>query len=122
MKTRLLGFVLAVMVAASAGALNAEDKGVAGKWTMSIEDTTMSMVLAQSRKTIKGTLESPHGPIEVKGEFDKGKISFSGAIDGPPHRLEVSATGSVRADGTLAGDMVTNVGNMSWTAVRDARP
>jgi hypothetical protein len=34
------------------------------------------MVLAQNGKKITGTLQGPHGPMPLKGQFAKGRITF----------------------------------------------
>ena len=78
----------------------------------------LSMTLAQSGTQIAGTLQRPHGPVPLKGEIRKGKITFSGSSDAE-HRLEISATGALQPNGTMAGDLMTNVGNMTWKAVRN---
>ena len=110
---------LVIMLAASVSSLSAKGGGVAGNWTMSCQGMSMTMVLAQKGKAITGTLQSPHGPIQVKGEFDKGTLTLSGSLEGGAHALDVSAKGALQKDGTLAGDLVTSTGNMAWTAARD---
>ena len=52
----------------------------------------------------------------------RGSYAFSGASDGKPHALELTAKGILRADGTLAGVMTTNVGDFTWPAVRADSP
>jgi hypothetical protein len=119
MRSRIVGLVLAIAIAANAGLL-AKDKGVGGKWTMTVEGMTIAMELVQRGKKITGTLESPHGPIHVTGEFSKGRLKIAGATDGRDHPLEISGTGTLQRDGTLVGDLKSTVGDMSWTAVREA--
>ena len=118
MRRRIVGVVLAIAVAAHTGVL-AKDKGVAGKWTMTVEGMTLAMVLVQNGNRVTGTLESPHGPIHLKGEFSKGRLTIAGATDGRDHPLEMSGTGTLQRDGTLVGDLKSTVGDMSWTAVRE---
>src|SRR5262245_23466842 len=117
-KTLSAGLALVVMLAASASA-HAQQKSIAGTWTMSIEGMTLSMALEQTGKKIEGTLESPHGLIRVKGEFDGRMLTLAGALEGGPHELEVSVKGALQTDGTLAGAMTTSVGDMKWTASRN---
>lgn len=121
-RPRTIGTRLVVMIALVAGlsVLSAEEKSIAGTWTLTAEGYTMSMVLTQKDKTIGGSLDSPHGPMPLKGEFVDGKLTVSASGENV-HHLEVELTGTLRADGTLAGDLTSNVGNMSWTAVRDSK-
>src|SRR5688572_14901707 len=123
-KVTIRGTALAVVVviASSLIAVSAEDKTVAGQWTISAEGYTMSLRLTQNGKQIGGTLQSPHGPVKITGEFDKDWFAFSGASDGDPHPLKLIAKGILRADGTLAGVMTSNVGDFMWTGVRADSP
>ena len=109
--------VLAVVVATLATAAYAEEKSLAGNWTFAVEGMKLAMTLEQSGKAITGTLESPHGVIPLKGEFDKGTVTLSGASNDVNH-LELSAKGTLQHDGSLAGELTMNVGTMTWTAVR----
>jgi hypothetical protein len=135
-KKRLAGVVLVVSVAMAASTLYAEQRSVAGIWTMSAEGMSLRLVLAQKGKKVTGTLQNPHGgTITLKGEFTGGQLSFSGSSDGTAdgpgvhaqplsgfavnaHDLQLSATGIIRGDGSLAGSLMSNVGDMTWTAVR----
>lgn len=99
----------------------AADKSIAGRWTVSAEGYTMEMELTQDEREIVGTLQSPHGPVAIRGLFDNVWLTFSGASNGEPHAIELSAKGILRADGTLAGVMTSNVGDFTWTAVRHDR-
>ena len=47
-------------------------------------------------------------------------LKIAGATDGRDHPLEISGTGRLQRDGTLVGDLKSTVGDMSWTAVREA--
>ena len=122
MKIRSTALTVVVAIASSLIAVSADDKSVAGQWAISAEGYTMSLRLTQNGKQIAGTLQSPHGPVKVTGEFDKDWFAFSGASDGDPHALELIAKGILRADGTLAGAMTTNVGDFTWTGVRADSP
>jgi hypothetical protein len=108
--------LLAIVVLGSV--LSAEDKRIAGRWAVSAEGYDLELVLEQNGRAIAGTLQTPHGPATVKGEFDGLWFEFSGATDGRPHTLEVIAKGILRADGTLAGVMTSNLGDFTWTATR----
>ena len=119
MKT-LARLVVAIALAASVSVLTADEKSVAGTWTLHAEGYVMSMVLTQNGKTLGGTLDSPHGPIALKGEVVDGKLTFTGS-GGEGHPLEFTFKGALKSDGTLAGDLTSNVGDMSWTAVRESK-
>jgi hypothetical protein len=120
-KTVVAGFVVMVL-AASASTLDAAQKGVVGTWTFSAEGYVLEMVLAQNGKKITGTLQGPHGPIALKGQFAKGRLTFSGeGPNGIGGREELSATAVLQPDGTLAGNLTsTTSGNLKWRAVRTA--
>jgi hypothetical protein len=137
MKRVFASVVMVVVMAMTASSLYARQKSVAGTWTMSAEGMSLRLVLAQKGKTVTGTLANPHGGvIPLKGEFAGGRLTFSGSssdgpADGPgaatrpapgfaqnAHALQISATGTVKADGSLAGSLTSNVGDMTWTAVR----
>jgi hypothetical protein len=89
-------------------------------WTLNAEGNVMSMVLTQNGKTLGGTLDSPHGPIALKGEIVDGTLTFKGS-GGDAHPLEFTFKGALKSDGTLAGNLTSNVGDMNWTAVREAK-
>jgi len=99
----------------------AADKSITGVWTLSAEGYTMEMELTQDEREITGTVQSPHGPVAIRGIFDNVWLVFSGASNGKPHAIELTAKGILRADGTLAGVMTSNVGDFTWTAVRHDR-
>jgi hypothetical protein len=136
MKTAFGTVVLVVAMALTASSLYASQKSVAGTWTMSAEDMSLRLVLAQKGKNVTGTLQNPHGgTIALKGEFAGGQLTFSGSSDGPANgpdartpplpgfaasapAIRLTATGTVKTDGSLAGSLKSNVGDMTWTAVR----
>jgi len=123
---KLLGtFAMMLSMATGHCALHAQQphhvpaSSLTGTWTLSVEEMSMPLVLTQDGKAVSGTLGSPHGPIRVTGEVDGDALRFSGATDTTPV-LEVSATGTSKPDGSLAGMLTINVGHgeMGWTAVR----
>ena len=112
-------FVIVAMMAMTAGSIYAGEKSVAGHWTVSVQDMPLHLVLMQKGKNISGSLENPHGGvIPITGEFAGGQIKFWGKSQGGSVQIELSATGSVKADGSLAGNLTSNVGDMDWSAVR----
>jgi hypothetical protein len=112
-------FGLAIMLPVCVTVASAQEQSVGGQWTCSVEGMSMSLMLTQRGTSVAGTLESPHGPIQVTGEFEGGKLTFTGALAGGPHELKIAASGTLQPDGTLAGSLATSVGDMSWTAARD---
>jgi len=136
MKKICASVVMVVVMAMTASSLDAKQKSVAGTWTMSAEGMSLRLVLAQKGKTVTGALQNPHGgAIPLKGEFAGGQLMFSGSSEQPAGgpdahagplpgfaasapAIQVSATGTVKADGSLAGSLTSNVGDMTWTAVR----
>jgi hypothetical protein len=117
-KTLVTRLVVVIALLAGVSVLSAEEKSIAGTWSLTAEGYMMSMVLTQNGKTIGGTLDSPHGPIALKGEYVDGKLTITGS-GGDAHPLEFTFKGALKSDGTLAGDLTSNVGDMSWTAVRE---
>ena len=67
-----------------------------------------------------GTLQGTHGPMPLKGQFAKGRITFSGGgPNGIGGKEEFSATGVLQSDGTLVGDLTSATsGKLTWKAVR----
>ena len=111
-------FIVAIM-AMTASSIEAKEKSVAGGWTVSVQQMSLHLVLMQKGKNITGTLENPHGGwIPITGEFARGEIKFRGKSQGGSVQIELSATGSVQADGSIAGNLTSNVGDMEWSAVR----
>jgi hypothetical protein len=82
----------------------------------------LEMVLAQNGKKITGSLQGPHGPMPLKGQFARGRLTFSGeGPDGIGGRETFSATAVLQPDGTLVGALTsTTSGNLTWRAVRTA--
>ncbi len=117
---KLLKFVCVLLaIVALASVLSAEEKRIAGRWAVSAEGYDLDLVLEQNGRAIAGTMQTPHGPATVKGEFDGLWFEFSGGTHGGrPHDLEIVAKGILRADGTLAGVMTSNAGDFTWTATR----
>jgi len=116
MKKVLVGFVFAIVLAASSISLYAQ-QSVAGQWTMSVHGMSLHLVLAQDGEKISGTLESPHGDIQIAGEFSKGKLTLAG-VSTESHPVQFAGTATLGADGSLTGSASVNLMEMSFTAVR----
>lgn len=92
------------VAALSAISVNAKEKSIAGAWTLSVEHLGLKMVLAQKNKSVTGTLDWPHGdPIKLVGTMNGEVLTFSGDSSGENFTVHIDSTGSLKADGTLAG-------------------
>ena len=110
----------------------ADQKSIAGNWNFGVRgaasDSTkpemvVRLVLQQKGKTITGTLQNPHGnPIQIKGQFSKGRFTFTGSSEGGEWAYRLSGTGTLQSDGSFSGDIKSNVGDLLWTAVRAQKP
>ena len=130
MKRLILAVVVATFAVAS---LDAAETSIAGTWTFSVEHIGLKLVLEQNKGAITGTLDWPHGdPIKLTGAFTGETLTFSGDSAGANFTIHVDSTGSLKADGTLAGTVkahfdefndaheVVRVRNQEipWTATR----
>jgi len=120
MKQMVVAGAVIVTLAASETLASAKERGVSGTWTLSAEGYVLKLVLVQSGTKISGTLESTHGPMPLKGQFAKGRITFSGGgPNGIGGKEEFSATGVLQSDGTLVGDLTSATsGKLTWKTVR----
>ena len=125
-KIVVLTMVLLVFGHMSAqGLKTGTDQNVSGTWTLSAEGYVLPMTLHQDGTRLSGTLHGPHGPFPLVGEFKKGRIHFAGTSDGggirhddDSNEIDVAAIGRLRPDGSLAGTMVSTVGDYTWRATR----
>jgi hypothetical protein len=93
---------------------------VSGQWVFAVEQLSLRMTLAQRGNHITGTLQNPHGnPIALKGTFEKGRLKLTGASQGGEFAYRLSALAIVKPDGSLAGILLSNAGDMTWTAIRE---
>jgi hypothetical protein len=101
------------------------DQNIGGDWTLLAEGYVLPMTLHQDGTRLTGTLQVTHGPFAIVGEFKKGRIHFAGTSDGggirhddDSNEIDVAAIGRLQPDGSLAGTMVTTVGDFTWRAIR----
>ncbi|HUL71737.1 MAG TPA: hypothetical protein VLT86_01465 [Vicinamibacterales bacterium] len=97
---------------------------VAGKWSMSVQGDqgamSASLVFNVDGKKVTGTLTSDHtGEAPLEGTFQDGALAFSVSVrhDGAD-AMELSFTGKLKDDGTLAGTLSGPMGEIAWTATR----
>lgn len=97
---------------------------IAGRWTLTTSAdgphgaVTMGLVLKQDGRKITATVMPPHGgEIPLEGEFADGalKLSTSSRSGEAPH---VTLNATLKDDGTLAGYLSSERGDMTWTAER----
>ena len=121
---RLLSVTLAVMAIAVTGAIAtaAAAPSLTGNWTMKVEggphgDATMGLTLKQDGTKVTGTFASGHtADMAVTGEFVNGELKIettAGDAD-----TKILFNGKLKADGTLAGTISSQMGDMTWTATR----
>ena len=119
MKNAIATLAIIVLMSATVTLARAEEKSIAGNWTFRVPELSLRLVLMQKGKTIRGTLQNPHGnPIQLKGQFSKGQLKFTGSSEGGEFAYRLSGTGTLQPDGSFAGNLMSNVGDMMWTAVR----
>lgn len=127
--------MLAVLVLAAHAvpSLAAKDTSIAGTWTFSVEHIGLKLVLEDKKGAVTGTLDWPHGdPITLTGAFAGDTLAFFGESAGENFTVHIDSTGTLKADGTLAGTLkahfdefddahhVVRVRNQDipWTAMR----
>lgn len=100
----------------------AQQQTIAGTWQFRVDVISLRLVLEQKGKKITGTLQNPHGPdpIHIDGEFSDGKWTFTGWSKGGEWDYKLSGTGTLQADGSMAGSLTSNAntGDLTWTAIK----
>lgn len=120
MKRRLSALMIGALILITVGSAYAEQKNLAGNWTFRVNnEMSLRLVLTQKGKNITGTLQNPHGnPIQLKGQFSGKELTFTGSSEGGEWAYRLSGKGTLQPDGSFAGDIKSNAGDMTWTAVR----
>jgi hypothetical protein len=95
-----------------------DSASVAGRWIVSLQgphSVSMTLVLEQKDTKVSGTLSNPHGGggFPVAGSFADGKLLMT-VTSGS----DMEFVGTLKNDGTMAGDVSTARGDMEWTAKR----
>jgi hypothetical protein len=117
MKQALLALLLAAGLVTAAAAA----PSVAGTWSMIVTgsphgDAAMGLTLKQDGANVTGTFNSPHGDMAVAGEFTNGELKISTTGGSDDEKILFSA--KLKDDGTLAGYVSSQMGDMKWTATR----
>jgi len=102
--------ILAVVIFGVAlGAANvlAKEKSIGGTWTLTVEQHLgLKLVLVQKNTVVTGTLDWPHGdPIKLVGALKGDTLTFAGDSSGENFTVHVDSTGTIKADGTMAGTL-----------------
>jgi len=100
---------------------SAEAAGAAGNWTLSAETPHGAMdfqlALKQDGAKLTGTFTSPAGDIPVEGEVVKGVLTFK-MTKAPENYPALAFKARLKDDGTMAGTMSSDSGDMAFTAKR----
>src|SRR5262245_34504367 len=115
MKKVTVFLVLAIVLGLSVVSAYAQQP-VSGAWEVSIQGLTMPMVLSQDGEKVSGNLDTPHGLMQVKGDFSKGKLNLAG-VTTDSHSVDMSLTATLNSDGTLSGTLTAFQMEISFTAV-----
>jgi hypothetical protein len=95
--------------------------GVAGQWTLNVKsphgEVAMGLDLAQDGKKVTGTLATPHGDLTLEGEFAANTLTLATPAAGGER---ITMTAKLTENGTLAGYLSGQMGDMTWTAKRAA--
>ena len=124
MKNWIARLTLLAIVAAMPALAKAQHRqdapSVTGKWTMTVDTGAhgvrdMALTLKQTGKDVTGTFASPHGDMQVKGEFVDGTLTLATA---PEEHGSISFNAKLKDDDTLNGYISTPDGDLTWTAKR----
>lgn len=111
-----------LMVAIVTGALAAAAPSLSGNWTMTVTggphgDATMALALKQEGTRVTGTFVTGHSAdMEVAGEFVNGQLKLETTAGSADSKILFEA--KLKDDGTLAGYISSQMGDMKWTAAR----
>ena len=106
MKNAIIAAAVIALTALGAGSVDAKGKSVAGTWTLTVEHFGMKLQLAQKKNAVTGTLDWPHGdPIKLAGALTGDTLTFGGDSVGENFSVHIESTGTVKADGTIAGTL-----------------
>jgi len=112
--------IVAAMPALAEAQHHQDAPSVTGKWTMTVDTGAhgvrdMALTLKQTGKDVTGTFASPHGDMQVKGEFVDGTLTLATA---PEEHGSISFNAKLKDDDTLNGYISTPDGDLTWTAKR----
>lgn len=102
------------------GAANAITS-VAGDWTVNIVEAGLvaPMTLTQSGTAVTGTMNSDHlGTLKIAGTFVNGTFVFTGDGEAHGQTIHIEFVAKPQSATTLAGDLTSAAGAMTFTAER----
>jgi hypothetical protein len=113
--------LLAILLAAGLVTAAAAAPSVAGTWTLNVTgsphgDVAMGLTLKQDGTKVTGVFNSPHGDMDVAGEFVNGELKIATTSGAEDEKILFNA--KLKDDGTLAGYVSSQMGDMKWTAMR----
>ena len=112
--------IVAAMPALPKAQHHQEAPTVTGKWTMTVDTGAhgardMALTLKQTGKGVTGTFASPHGDMQVKGEFVDGTLTLATAEQ---EHGSIRFNAKLKDEDTLSGYISTPDGDLTWTAKR----
>jgi len=116
MKKVTVVLVLAIVLGVSVVSAYAQ-QSMSGTWAVSIQGLSMPMVLSQNGERVSGTLDTPHGLMQVKGDFSEGKLTLVG-VTADSHPVDLSITATLNSEGALSGTLTAFQMAMSFTAAK----
>ena len=106
MRSAIVSAAIIAATALGAPSVDAKGKSVAGTWTLMVEHFGLKLELAQKKNAVTGTLDWPHGdPIKLAGALTGDTLTFRGDSGGENFSVHVDSTGTLKADGTMAGTL-----------------
>ena len=106
MKHVIIAAAVFAVAAVGAESVNAKGKSLTGTWTFTVEHFGLKLQLLQKKNTVTGTLDWPHGdPIRLAGALTGDTLTFAGDSSGENFSVHVDSTGTLKADGTMAGTL-----------------
>jgi len=119
MKKWLYVILVVAILATSTTFAQQSGSRIDGRWNVKVSGhPEMSIVLEikQDGRKLTGNFMIPdHGDLDMVGEFEDGKIQLNSTENA---FAQLSLVGSLNADGSLAGNLTSTMGDMNWTATR----
>jgi hypothetical protein len=115
--------VVVLLVLALAAPLAQEQKpsaDLSGKWTMRLKthesEQSLALTLKQTGEKVTGVWATPHASeVDLAGTYAAGKLTLA-TPEGA--EMQVTFTGALKADGSLAGTISSAMGDAPWSATR----
>jgi hypothetical protein len=95
---------------------------IAGKWDLSAETPqgtqAVTLVIKLDGRKVTGTMTGPSGEIPHEGEYVDGKLTTAITFQGSSGSMNITFTGGLKEDGSMAGTFDFGQGAMNWKATR----